>query len=128
MRNLIEHFEAGELPRVILTSRDRKSVDGFLQFLLKDNAFKTYLDELTYVTDSSFYSGGDKIVDTDMAVNVCCIHRVINDPGFLDYYYKMCGRVLLERRQPVEVVITSLMDTYFTSKASAYAVNLHAVH
>lgn len=128
MRNLIDYLEAGELPRGIITSAERKPIEGFLQFFLKDAKFQTYLDELTLVTDNCFYPNDIKMVSSAIAVAPSTVNRILTDEEFRDYYYKMCGQILLHKRASVHSIMVAMIDTYFTIKAASYAVKLETLH
>lgn len=128
MRNLIDYLEAGELPRGIITSAERKPIEGFLQFFLQDSRFQSYLDELTMVTDNCFYPNDIKLVDSAVAVAPGVVNRILTDEEFRDYYYKMCGQILLMKRASVQSIMVAMIDTYFTIKASGYAVKLETLH
>ncbi len=128
MRNLIEHLEISELPNLIKTTVSKEATEGFLKFILNNPSFKAFLDEMTYVNDSCLFSLPERPIETSLAICHCCVHKLLNEEGFESYYYEMCGRILMERREPIAHVLSGAMDTYFTVKASNYAVNLRAIH
>lgn len=127
MQNLIDHLENGELPSNIFTAPGKKALKDFVEFMLSNDSLKKYFDELTYVNDKGFYTGGRGIVETQLAICPCCVSKLFDD-GFQDYYYNMCSRALLERADPVEAIISAMADTFYTVKASQFAVNLQTVH